>query len=63
MARAQHAACIVRAVRVDISLQQRELDEVELCAAAADSFEFGDNRFERIDCGGEISPLERRKSA
>src|SRR6516165_12573292 len=56
--RARHPARIVRAVRAEIGLQQRELHQVELCTAATDSFEFAGNRFERVDRGGEISPFE-----
>src|SRR6266852_291253 len=55
---AQHPARIVRAVRAEIGLQQREHHQVELCAATADAFEFAGNRFKRVDRGGEISPFE-----
>src|SRR6266851_7543498 len=55
---AQHPARIVRAVRAEIGLQQREHHQVELCAATADAFEFAGNRFKRVDRGREISPLE-----
>ena len=55
---ARHPARIIRAVRAEIGLQQREFHQVELCAATADAFEFAGNRFERVDRGGEISPFE-----
>src|SRR6266852_5818906 len=55
---AQHPARIVRAVRAELGLQQREHHQVELCAATADAFEFAGNRFKRVDRGGEISPFE-----
>jgi hypothetical protein len=45
---AQHPARTVRAVRAQVSLQQRKLDQVELGAAAADAFEFAGNRVERV---------------
>src|SRR6516165_2704960 len=61
--RARHPARIVRAVRAEIGLQQRELHQVELCTAATDSFEFAGNRFERVDRGGEISPFESGEGA
>ena len=63
MAPAQHPAGIVRPVRADIGLQQREPDKVELCAATANAFEFAGNRFKRVDCGGELSPLESGEAA
>src|SRR5207302_5699553 len=63
MALAHHPAGIVQAVRADVGLQQRELHEVELCPATADSFEFADDRFKRIDCGGEILPFESSGAA
>src|SRR5204862_7659842 len=63
MALAYHPAGIVQAVRADVGLQQRELHEVELCPATADSFEFADDRFKRIDCGGEILPFESSEAA
>src|SRR3974390_3019943 len=53
-----HPARIIQAVSADIGPQYRELHRVELCAAAADAFEFADDRFERVDRGGEIAPLE-----
>ena len=55
---AQHPPRIVQAVRAEIGLQQRELDQVELRAAAADAFELAGNRFKRVDRGGEILPFE-----
>ena len=58
MASVQHPARIVRATRAEISLQQRELHHIELCAATADAFEFAGNRFKCLDRGGEISPFE-----
>src|SRR5216683_2243002 len=60
---AQHPARIVRAVRAEIGLQQREHHQVELCAATADAFEFAGNRFKRVDRGGEISPFESGEGA
>ena len=63
MALAHHPAGIVQAVRADIGLQQRELHEVELCAATADAFEFANDRLKRINCGGEILPFESREAA
>src|SRR5437763_14089038 len=63
MALAYHPAGIVQAVRADVGLQQRELHEVELCPATAASFEFADDRFKRIDCGGEILPFESSEAA
>src|SRR5437762_1025115 len=63
MALAHHPAGIVQAVRADVGLQQRELHEVELCPATADSFEFANDRFKRIDCGGEILPFESSEAA
>jgi hypothetical protein len=53
-----HPARIVRAVRAEIGLQQRELHQVELGAATADAFQFAGNRFKRVDRGGEISTFE-----
>ncbi len=58
MTPAQHVARIVQAVRTDVALQQRELHKVELRAAAADAFEFADNRFKRVNHGREIAPFE-----
>jgi hypothetical protein len=55
---AHQPARIVRAACAEIRLQQRELDQVELCAATADAFEFAGNRLTRVDRGGEISPFE-----
>src|SRR5436305_8552347 len=63
MALAHHPAGIVQAVRADVGLQQRELHEVELCPATADSFEFANDRFKRIDCGGEILSFESSEAA
>jgi hypothetical protein len=60
---AQHPARIVQAIRAEIGLHQRELDQVELCAAAPEAFEFTGDRFKRIDRGGEVSPFERGKGA
>jgi hypothetical protein len=51
------------AAGADIGPQQRELDPVELGPTAADTFELAGRRFELVDCGGEISPLESGKSA
>ena len=50
---------IVRAVRAEIGLQQREPHQVELRVAAADALEFAGDRFQRVDRGGEIPPFER----
>src|SRR6516165_2818792 len=61
--RARHLARIVRAVRAEIGLQQRELHQVELCAATADAFELAGNRLKRVDRGGEISPFESGEGA
>ena len=52
------AARIIQSGRAEIGLQQRELHQVELCAATADAFEFASNRFKRVDRGGEIAPFE-----
>jgi hypothetical protein len=54
----QHPVRVVQAVRAEIGLHQRELHQVELCAATVDAFEFAGNRFKRVDRGGEISPVE-----
>ena len=63
MPHAQHAVRILQAVRANIGPQQRELDQIELCAAAADALEFADNRFKRLDCGGEIATFESGEGA
>jgi hypothetical protein len=60
---AQHSPRIVLAVRAEIGLQQRELHQIEPCAAAADAFEFAGYRLERVDRGGEASLFERREGA
>src|SRR6187551_204925 len=60
--RVQHPPRVLRATRVGIGLQQREFDEIELGAAAADALEFAGNWFERFDRGGKITPFESRKS-
>lgn len=49
MAPARTPACSVPPVRTDITLQQRQLDQVELGPAAADAFEFTGKRFARVD--------------
>ena len=59
----QHPTGIVRTVRAEIGLHQRELHQVELCAATADAFECAGNRFKRVDRDGEISPFESGKGA
>ena len=48
------------AVRAEIGLQQRELHQVELGAAAADALEFAGDRLKRIDGGAVIG---RRSNA
>jgi hypothetical protein len=63
MAAAQHPARIVQAVGADIGLQQRELHQVELCPATADTFEFAGDRLERIYHSRKILPLERSERA
>jgi hypothetical protein len=55
---AHHPARILQAIRAAIGVQQRELYQVELRAAAADALEFAGNRLERVDHGTEILPSE-----
>src|SRR5260370_42489678 len=57
--RAEQAPGVVLATRVEIGLQQRERHEIVLRTAAANSFAFARERFERVDRGGGVSPLER----
>jgi len=52
---AQHPARIIQAVRAEIGFQQRELHQVELCAATAHAFEFAGNRFKRVAIAAEKS--------
>ena len=56
-------ARVARAVRGEIRLQQSELHQIELGAAAADAFELARYRFECRDRRGEIAQLESRKAA
>ena len=63
MAASQHPARIVQAPSADIGAQQRELDQIELCAATTDAFELAGNRLKHIDRGGEISPFETGEGA
>ena len=58
MPHVRDAARIIQSGRAEIGLQQRELHQVELCAATADAFEFASNRFKRVDRGREIAPFE-----
>ena len=51
------------AVRAEIGLQQSELHQVELRAAAADAFELAGNRCERGDCSGESAALKGGEAA
>jgi hypothetical protein len=46
-----------------MGLEQGELHQIKLRAAAADAFELADNWLERIDRRGEIPPLERGEAA
>src|SRR5260370_39619695 len=61
--RAEQAPGIVQATRVEIGLQQRERHEIVLRTAAANSFAFARERFERVDRGEEVSSLERDEAA
>ena len=54
---------LLQPVGIEIGLQQRELDQVVLRAAAADAFVFAGERGEHLDRGGKIPAFERRKSA
>ena len=59
----EHPPRGIRTVRNEKSLQQRELHQIELGAAAADAFELADNRFKRVDNGEELLPLESGEGA
>src|SRR6516165_3607234 len=48
---------------LDVGSQQGELDQVVLCAAAANAFVLTRQRRQRLDRAGKILPLERRKAA
>src|SRR5215218_479537 len=48
--RGKQAASLVELSSSEVGLQQSELDQVVLCAAAADAFVLTGEGFERIDC-------------
>src|SRR5215472_8235661 len=50
-------------IGLDVGSQQGELDQVVLCAAAANAFVLARQRRQRLDRAREILPLERRKAA
>ena len=57
------ATRIVPAVHVEIGLQQRELDEVVLRAAASNALAFRGERGKHLDRRGKIPAFERREAA
>lgn len=52
-----------KAPRVEIGLQQGELDQIVLCAAAADTLVLTGQGSERLYCRGEIAPFERGEAS
>ena len=55
---AEHPAGIVVAAGGEAGLHEREADEIELCVAAADPFQFINDGFQCIDRGGEVLLFE-----
>ena len=60
---AEQALRLFGSVGLKVGLQQRELDQVVLRAAAANALVFGSERGERLDRREKIPALERRKPA
>src|SRR5580700_1739784 len=61
--RAEQMPSFLQPAGVEIGLQQRELDQVVLRAAAANAFAFPGERGKCLDRSGKIPALERRKAA
>ena len=61
--RTEQPARLLWPIGVEIGLQQRELDQVVLRAAAANAFASPRERCQRLDRDGKVSAFERREAA
>jgi hypothetical protein len=59
----KQALCFLQPIGLDVGSQQGELDQVVLCAAAANAFVLTRQRRQRRDRAGKILSLERPKAA
>ena len=57
----KQALRFLQPIGLDVGSQQGELDQVVLCAAAANAFVLARQRRQRFDRAGKIPPLERRQ--